>query len=361
MLTDDILVSQYRSALKMLRAAVAACPAPAWNDPSSENRFWQVAYHAVFYAHLYLSRSETAFQPWEKSIPEYNFLGRLPWPPHDPPKIGRPYEPPEILEYCDLVIARVRDLVREAPQSGGSGFHWLPMGRRELHLYNLRHIQHHAGQLIERLRARGISGQEWLGMKPDGGAAAEAAAEAATAATVDAATEAGADTGRAEEDSASTALSPTRAGIVSLREITAESVREICDLSTRESQRSFVAPNAVSLAQALFSDRAWFRGVFAGETAVGFVMLHEDSEKPEYYLWRFMIDGRYQRMGFGRRAMELVIERVRSLPGARELLTSVVPGEGSPQEFYERLGFHPTGDWDDGEAVLRLELKPPRA
>ncbi len=348
MLNDDILVSQYRSALKMLRAAVVACPARAWNDPSSENRSWQIAYHAVFYAHLYLSRSETAFQPWEKSIPEYNFLGRLPWPPHDPPKIGRPYERAEILEYCDLVIARVRDLVREAPLSGASGFHWLPMGRRELHLYNLRHIQHHTGQLIERLRAGGIGGQEWLGMKPDGGAATEAKTDAATVA--------GVEPGHAEKESAPTALFPTPASVVSLREITAETVRGVCDLATRESQRNFVAPNAVSLAEALFSDRAWFRGVYAGETAVGFVMLHEDPGKPEYYLWRFMIDGRYQGMGFGRLAMDLVIKRVRSLPGARELLTSVVPGEGSPQEFYERLGFRPTGDWDDGEAVLRLEL-----
>jgi hypothetical protein len=168
MLTEEILVSQYRAALGMLRSAIEACPEALWTDPACANRCWHVAYHAVFYAHLYLTRSEESFQPWEKSIREYNFLGRLPWPPHDPPKIGQAYTRPEVLEYCDLVMARSPELVRGAPLGGASGFPWLPMSRRELHLYNLRHIQHHAGQLIERLARHGIEGQNWIAMRPEG-------------------------------------------------------------------------------------------------------------------------------------------------------------------------------------------------
>jgi diamine N-acetyltransferase len=85
-------------------------------------------------------------------------------------------------------------------------------------------------------------------------------------------------------------------------------------------------------------------------------MLYEDPEKPEYYLWRFMIAGEHQGRGYGRAALRLVIDRVRSLPGARELLTSCVPGEGSPRPFYEALGFAATGEVEDGEEVLRLPL-----
>jgi diamine N-acetyltransferase len=144
--------------------------------------------------------------------------------------------------------------------------------------------------------------------------------------------------------------------VVSLREIDADSVRAVCRLSVAESQARFVAPNAVSIAQAHFSEYAWFRAVYADETPVGFVMLEERPEKPEYFLWRLMIDARYQGMDFGRRAMELVIAHVRTRPGATELLTSVVQGDGSPQQFYEGLGFVLTGAYDDGEAVLRLEL-----
>ena len=69
-----------------------------------------------------------------------------------------------------------------------------------------------------------------------------------------------------------------------------------------------------------------------------------------------LIDARYQRMGYGRRAIGLLVEHVRTRPGASELLTSVVPGEGGPQPFYEGLGFAPTGEFDEGEAMLRLPL-----
>lgn len=59
-------------------------------------------------------------------------------------------------------------------------------------------------------------------------------------------------------------------GAVTLREITAATVRAICALQTSEEQRRFVAPNAVSIAQAYFESRATFRAVYAEELPVGF-------------------------------------------------------------------------------------------
>jgi diamine N-acetyltransferase len=149
---------------------------------------------------------------------------------------------------------------------------------------------------------------------------------------------------------------PSRESAVTLREITADTVRAICELAVREDQRHFVAPNAVSIAQAHFAPHAWFLAIHAGDTPVGFVMLSDQPEVPEYYLWRFMIDRRFQHLGFGRRAIALLIEHVRTRPGATELGTSTVPGDGSPQAFYEKLGFVPTGEVEDGEVVLRLPL-----
>ena len=144
---------------------------------------------------------------------------------------------------------------------------------------------------------------------------------------------------------------------VTLREIDGDTVRTICNLSVRPDQQKFVAPNAVSIAQAHFSKHAWFRAVYADDTPVGFLMLEDRPEKPEYYLWRFMIDARYQRMGFGRRAMELVIEHVRTRPNATEFITSAVQADGGPQPFYESLGFEATGEYEDDEALLRLSLE----
>ena len=143
---------------------------------------------------------------------------------------------------------------------------------------------------------------------------------------------------------------------VTFREITEDSVRTICDLSVRSDQQKFVAPNAVSIAQAHFSKHAWFRAIYADETPIGFIMIEDQPEKPEYYLWRFMIDTRYQRMGFGRRAMAIAIEHVKKRPNATEFLTSVTQDEGGPQAFYEKIGFELTGEYEDGEAMMRLVL-----
>jgi diamine N-acetyltransferase len=148
----------------------------------------------------------------------------------------------------------------------------------------------------------------------------------------------------------------SRSGGVTLREVTAETLGDVLRLKVAPAQERFVAGNAVSIAQAHFSPVAWFRAIYADETPVGFVMLSDDPAKPEYGLWRFMIDVRYQRLGFGRAAMALIVEHVLTRPGATVLLTSCVEGEGGPKGFYESLGFVATGEIDDGETVLALQL-----
>ncbi len=85
-------------------------------------------------------------------------------------------------------------------------------------------------------------------------------------------------------------------------------------------------------------------------------MVFEDLEKPTYFLWRFMIDARFQKMGFGRQAMKLLIEHVKTRPGAKELFVSYVPEEGGPGPFYHMLGFKPTGEMEGIEEVAKLIL-----
>ncbi len=147
-------------------------------------------------------------------------------------------------------------------------------------------------------------------------------------------------------------------GVVTLRPVTAETVRAICRLAVGPGQERFVAPNAVSIAEGSFTPGAWFRAIYADETPVGFVMLERSPETHGYVLWRFMIAAPYQRSGYGRRALELVVAEVRQAdPAATELMTSWVPGDGSPEGFYLGFGFEPTGEIEDGELVGRLRLR----
>ena len=146
---------------------------------------------------------------------------------------------------------------------------------------------------------------------------------------------------------------------VSLREITADTVYTVCRLSdTLEvPQKNMVASNAMSIAEAHFSTHAWFRAIYAGDTPVGFIMLHDSLEdSPGYFLWRLMVAAPYQGMGFGRRAVEQLIEMVRSRPGAKVLGVSCGQGEGSPEGFYLKLGFKRDGRMFDDEVGLSLDL-----
>ncbi len=150
----------------------------------------------------------------------------------------------------------------------------------------------------------------------------------------------------------------TKESTITLREVTRETVREICRLKVSESQTKFVAPNAVSIAQAYFDrDVAWFRAIYADDTPVGFVMVYDNPEKGEYFIWRFMIDERYQKLGFGRRAMELVLEYVKSRPNAKEVRLGYERAEGGPQGFYHKMGFVDTGEMWDDEYVMVMSFE----
>jgi diamine N-acetyltransferase len=149
---------------------------------------------------------------------------------------------------------------------------------------------------------------------------------------------------------------------VSLREITAETVQAVTRLQVAEGQEHLVAPNAMSLAQALFAPEAWYRAIYFEENLAGFVMLYDESLRssppanPEVGVWRLMVDRNFQGRGIGRAALTLVIEHVRSKGVFSKLELSYVPGPGSPELFYRKLGFEATGRVEDGEVVLALAI-----
>lgn len=146
----------------------------------------------------------------------------------------------------------------------------------------------------------------------------------------------------------------TKDAVVSLREVTKDNLSDVLRLKVKPEQEKFVANNAVSISQAHFEEKAWFRAIYADETPVGFLMLYDDPETNDYFLWRFMVDARYQGLGYGRKALEALIDYVRALPGATELLLSYVPEEGNPEPFYRSLGFVTTGEVHDGENVMKI-------
>lgn len=155
---------------------------------------------------------------------------------------------------------------------------------------------------------------------------------------------------------------------VRLREITAATVDAVCALDAGDGGAQ-VAPNARSIAQAHFEPAAWFRAVHADtpqapDALVGFALLYDPTRAvpaaaplPPADLWRLMIDRRHQGAGYGSAAVRLLIAHARSLPGVPALRVSHVAGVERLARFYRALGFVHTGEVDDGERVMTLDLR----
>lgn len=165
------LRSQYHAALDMLEAAVAACPDDVWDRPADANRTWQVAYHALFFTHFYLQPTEADFEAWDRHRPHLQVFGdRLPWPPFESVERGAPLTRAEVSDYLAFCRAEVDRRVASLDFDAPSGFAWLPMGKLELQLYNLRHVMQHIGELYERLGRGEAAELPWVGMGAAAGA-----------------------------------------------------------------------------------------------------------------------------------------------------------------------------------------------
>lgn len=142
----QILAGQFEAALCMLNQCLAHCPPEHWEGKIANGTFRQVAYHTLFFVDFYLSPSEDAF-----TFRELHQQGGDELQPG--PTLGLPKE--ETLAYLALCREKLHDaLARETRQSleGPCGFDYRKFSRGELYIYNLRHIQHHAGQLSAYLR-----------------------------------------------------------------------------------------------------------------------------------------------------------------------------------------------------------------
>lgn len=147
--------SQMDAALLMLEDCVRQCPAEHWDSPIAKYPFWQVAYHTLCFVDLYLARDEREWQPRTGE----GGLHPAGWAELDEEYPSRRFTQEEILGYLALCRRLARESIgRESAESlaGPSGFARRKISRLEMHIYNLRHVQHHAGQLSASLRRVGV-------------------------------------------------------------------------------------------------------------------------------------------------------------------------------------------------------------
>ena len=160
--------------------------------------------------------------------------------------------------------------------------------------------------------------------------------------------------------------------MLQLKKVTHENLEDIINLRVLREQESFVAPNDYSIMEAYIAiagnGHAFPFGIYDGETPVGFLMIGygvdddwEDAPQiayGNYNLWRLMIDHRFQRRGYGKQAMALALNFIRSLPcgPAEWCWLSYEPENAVAKKLYASFGFTETGEWDGDEIIAAFKL-----
>jgi diamine N-acetyltransferase len=144
---------------------------------------------------------------------------------------------------------------------------------------------------------------------------------------------------------------------ITLKELTQENWKACIDLKVHPEQKDFVASNLYSIAESKFYPSCVPLAVYDNETLVGFIMYEPDLERKiegAYCIYRLMIDCAHQGKGYGRVAMQQVIERLKKYSDCRVIRTSYVPENTIAAKLYYSLGFQPTGEISDGQICLQL-------
>lgn len=142
--------------------------------------------------------------------------------------------------------------------------------------------------------------------------------------------------------------------MVTLKDVTIENWNTVIRLRTSKEQSRFVADNCVSLAQAHYQKECIPLAIYDDDVAVGFTMYCLDPVDREYWIFRLMVDAKHQSKGYGRKAMELLVERIKEDKDHHRIYISFEPENIWAKKLYASLGFVPDGRVVDGEIVYQL-------
>lgn len=131
---------------------------------------------------------------------------------------------------------------------------------------------------------------------------------------------------------------------------------KVIELEVRRSQQAFVASNAESIEEAEDGDHCVPLAIYDADVPVGFAMYALDQDDGNYWIYRLMIDQRYQRLGYGREALIELLKVMSQLPGCNHVTLGVLPENDTAIGLYRSLGFRETGQIIGGEIILRRNV-----
>ncbi len=148
--------------------------------------------------------------------------------------------------------------------------------------------------------------------------------------------------------------------MIELKPITEDNFLDAFALKLAPGQETFVSHPIRSLAQAyVYRTQCQPFGIYAEGEMVGYVMVIYDYDIPEYDIWHMMIDESKQHRGYGKAALHLVLDYIRTKPFGDSDRVALTCNKSNPvaQKLYEDVGFSATGaDYDD-EIELAMTVK----
>ena len=147
--------------------------------------------------------------------------------------------------------------------------------------------------------------------------------------------------------------------MISLKVISEDNFVDAFNLKLAKGQEEYVSHPVRSLAQAyVYYHQCTPFGIYHGDTMVGYVMVIYDYDLEEYDIWHMMIDEAHQGRGFGRAAMEVCLAYISGKPFGASNRVVLTCNRENPRALalYKSLGFSETGNEDEDEIELSLEL-----
>lgn len=147
--------------------------------------------------------------------------------------------------------------------------------------------------------------------------------------------------------------------MVELKEITEESFIDAFNLKLAPGQEEFVSHPIRSLAQAyVYRNQCRPFGIYAEGKMVGYVMVIYDYDIPEYDIWHMMIDKNCQGHGYGKEALDRVLEFIKTKPFGDSERVVLTCNKNNPvaRKMYEDKGFVATGNEDEDEIELAMSV-----
>lgn len=142
-----------------------------------------------------------------------------------------------------------------------------------------------------------------------------------------------------------------------VKEITAENWIEAVKLKVSSDQESFVASNAVSLAQSKFQPFLDCHGFYLDEEMVGFSATGKNPEDGTIWIARFMIGEQFQGKGYGKKGSIKLIEFLKEKHECSEIFLDVAPENEIAIKMYESVSFKDTGKIQGQSKVFKLVLE----